>query len=76
MSEDIITYISTELDVDINESDELLSSGLIDSISIMKLVSFLEESYEVKIPPQDMIIENFNTVESIAQYVSTQIDHK
>ena len=76
MSNLIIDYIQKELlsgaeTIDLLPEDELLGSGLIDSLGIMKLIQFIETSYEVKIPPEDMVIENFITVEAIENYLQT-----
>lgn len=72
MLEEITTYINEEIDILVTQEEELLSSGLIDSITIMKLIAHLEETYEIKVPPQDMVIENFNTVLSISDYIAKQ----
>ncbi|WP_296704800.1 acyl carrier protein [Algoriphagus sp.] len=72
MVEEITNYINEEIDVLVSQEEELLSSGLIDSITIMKLIAHLEETYEIKVPPQDMVIENFNTVSSITEYIAQQ----
>ena len=72
MVEEIINYINEEIDVLVTQEEELLSSGLIDSITIMKLIAHLEETYEIKVPPQDMVIENFNTISSIIEYITQQ----
>ncbi|MEN2282167.1 phosphopantetheine-binding protein [Algoriphagus sp. SE2] len=72
MVEEITNYINEEIDVLVTQEEELLSSGLIDSITIMKLIAHLEETYEIKVPPQDMVIENFNTVSSIIEYIAQQ----
>lgn len=72
MVEEITNYINEEIDVLVTQEEELLSSGLIDSITIMKLIAHLEETYEIKVPPQDMVIENFNTVSSITEYIAQQ----
>ncbi|SIN74136.1 acyl carrier protein [Algoriphagus halophilus] len=72
MVEEITNYIHEEIDVLVNQEEELLSSGLIDSITIMKLIAHLEERYKIKVPPQDMVIENFNSVLSITEYIAQQ----
>ena len=72
MVEEITNYINEEIDILVTQEEELLSSGLIDSITIMKLIAHLEEAYEIKVPPQDMVIENFNTVSSITEYIAQQ----
>jgi D-alanine--poly(phosphoribitol) ligase subunit 2 len=48
-----------------------LEEGLIDSLGVMRLVAFLEEEFDVKIPPQDLTIENFITVQAITTYLET-----
>ena len=75
MTQEITKYISQEIDTDITAEEELLSSGLIDSITIMKVIAFIEDRYGVKVPPQDMIIENFNTVESMSEYLKGQVQN-
>ncbi|RAI91432.1 acyl carrier protein [Algoriphagus yeomjeoni] len=72
MLEQITNYINKEIDILVSQEEELLSSGLIDSITIMKLIAHLEETYQIKVPPQDMVIENFNTVSSIRDYIAQQ----
>jgi len=72
MVEEITNYINEEIDILVTQEEELLSSGLIDSITIMKLIAHLEETYEIKVPPQDMVIENFNTISSITEYIAQQ----
>ena len=52
------------------EADEnLFTGGMIDSMGIMRLVAFLEKTYETKIPPADLTPANFMTVEKIAGYL-------
>ncbi|WP_040302788.1 phosphopantetheine-binding protein [Algoriphagus machipongonensis] len=72
MVEEITNYINKEINILVTQEEELLSSGLIDSITIMKLIAHLEEAYEIKVPPQDMVIENFNSVSSISEYIAQQ----
>lgn len=49
--------------------DELLLSGIVDSISVMRLVGHVEDAFGVVIPPEDVTIERFETVSAIAGYV-------
>ena len=52
--------------------DDLLGSGLVDSIGMMQLVAFVEEEFKLKVPPEDMTIENFMTVEAIGEYLKVK----
>ena len=73
MQETLINYIKKELAGDpgvaLSAEDDLLNSGLIDSMGIMRLIAFIEEEFEVAIPPQDMVIDNFISVNAIAAYL-------
>ena len=53
------------------ENDEnLLLSGLIDSLGVMRLVRFLEATFDLNVPPEDVTISNFMTINSISSYVA------
>lgn len=72
----IIKYIQENLlvgkgEVELSPEDDLLGSGLLDSMGVMRLVAFIEENFNVKIPPQDIVIENFMNVRSITKYVES-----
>jgi acyl carrier protein len=74
MNEKIITYIKEELSIEFIESidmdEDLLGNGIVDSLGMMKLVVFLENEFQVTINPEDMTVENFNSVRSISTYLS------
>jgi len=78
MEKGIITYIEKELASDELEdgleiTDDLLGSGILDSLGMVKLITFVEETFAVSIPPEDMVIENFMTVENICEYINTKL---
>ena len=74
MKEKIIAFLKEEIsnelldDIDVNE--DLLGSGIVDSLGMMQLVVFLEKEFQKKIGPEDMTVENFKTVQSITDYLS------
>ena len=53
----------------VSEDDDLLGSGLIDSLGIMQLVLFIETEFAMDVPPEDVTIENFQTVAKIGAYL-------
>ena len=76
--DEITRYVTAELVGDPNmelESDvELLMDGIVDSIGAVRLVGFIEQRWNVRVPPQDVTIENFGTIADITNYVSTSLD--
>ena len=66
-------YISEELlngSLQVNAEDDLLGNDLVDSMGIMRLIAFIEKKYEIKIPLEDVTIENFITVQAINTYLT------
>ena len=54
------------------ESDDtsLIASGMIDSTGAMELVFFLEETYEIEVPPTDITPDNLDTLNRIVGLVT------
>lgn len=53
------------------ELDEnLLTSGLVDSVGIVRLIAHVTESLEVTVPPTDLVPANFRTVRVMAAYLA------
>ena len=51
----------------------LLSTGVLDSISVLRLVSFLEERLGVEFEPWELTEENLETVGRIAALVESKL---
>lgn len=77
MIEELSRYITEDLindpDFGTLETDEdLLGSGLLDSLGMMRLVGFIENTYGIKVPTEDLTMENFMSVETIEKYVNSK----
>jgi 2-hydroxymuconate-semialdehyde hydrolase len=74
MKEELIAYIMKEFvedpDEAINETTPLISSGLIDSLSIVSLVAFIDKKFGVKIPDEKGTVENFETITKIIETIN------
>lgn len=47
----------------------LVETGAIDQTGVLEIALFIEETYGVQVDEADLTPENFDTVESIAQFV-------
>jgi acyl carrier protein len=56
--------------VEITPDLELIEQGLIDSIEILNLVYFLEERFDMVLPIEEFVPENFRTAHTVAAMVS------
>ena len=58
---------------DFDENQNLLESGLLDSVAMMELVVWCEEFFDFSIDTDDLTPENFSTLKSITEYVETAL---
>ncbi len=49
--------------------DDLLEQGVVDSMGILKLVAYIEETYGVQIDDEDVIPENFQTLACMVTFI-------
>lgn len=49
--------------------ESLLERGLLDSLSILKIVTFCEESFGIEIPDTDVLPDHFDSIRAIAGLV-------
>jgi acyl carrier protein len=54
---------------DLSLDENLIEKGLLDSLSILKVVTFCEEQFGVTIPDQDVVPDNLESVRAMAALV-------
>ncbi|OED42218.1 phosphopantetheine-containing protein [Chromatiales bacterium (ex Bugula neritina AB1)] len=65
-------FIQNELDIDdtsIAGSTPLFSSGMIDSFSLISLMSFIEDNGNIRVNPTEVTLENFDSIDKILAYI-------
>jgi acyl carrier protein len=68
--EQLKSIFSTELSIEINdECTDLLDAGIIDSLTMVDLLSNLEGRYGFTVVMEELDIEFFRNLQSIAEYV-------
>ncbi len=52
--------------------DSLFTSGILDSLGLIRLISFLEGEFSVTIPLEAVSAEQFSTIAGIARYIEAR----
>ncbi|MCG8318720.1 MAG: acyl carrier protein [Cytophagales bacterium] len=78
IKESIRNYIKSELvnnkdHRELSDSDQLIESGVIDSLGMMKLIGFLEDNHSVQIDDMELVPENFSSIDAIASLVEKKM---
>jgi len=64
-------YMRPNLQVDADDS--LLRKGVFDSLGVMEVIGFLEESFGIAVEQEEVTEAHFGTLNSIASYVATKL---
>ena len=74
MEEKLIEFIRNEFledpDTKITSDTKLISSGLIDSFSLVSLQSFIQREFGKSIPASQITGESFDTVKQMVEIIS------
>jgi acyl carrier protein len=54
----------------LNDDTSFLESGIIDSTGMLELIMFLEQNRGIKIEPEEMLPENLDSVNKVAQFIA------
>ncbi|MDH5202710.1 MAG: acyl carrier protein [Nitrospirota bacterium] len=70
----IDNFLYGQDDNDFRDDISFLEKGLIDSTGILELVSFVEEKYEISVADEELIPDNFDSVNKLSAFISKKID--
>jgi acyl carrier protein len=70
----IIAYLKEQLQFDgeLDADSKLFSNGAMDSVAMMQLITFIESTARIEVQPQDVTLDNFDTVAGIVRYAESQ----
>jgi acyl carrier protein len=56
------------------ESDtSLISSGILDSLSLIRLITFVEEHFKIIVEDEEVIPDNFETIHALDMLISRKL---
>ena len=68
--------IGNERKITVDDKTALIEEGIIDSMGLMQIVSFLEERAGVRVPDEEVGPDNFETLEAIDRMVKRLQDQQ
>jgi acyl carrier protein len=77
MKEEIRQYILSEFlpgekPSNLRDDTPLRTSGILDSVATLRLVSFVEERYGIEVEAHEAGVENFDRIDAIAAFVQSK----
>lgn len=72
---EILNEIIPDVDNDTLENNkELVHSGVLNSFSIVMLISELSDAFDIEISPQEIVYENFDSLDGLTKMVARLSD--
>lgn len=75
VAKQIHTFIQDDLlmgqGAEFNGDDALLEDGIIDSLGLLDVVTFIETEFGITVEDADVTLDNFGSVNAIASYVAS-----
>ena len=65
-------YLPGEDPAALTDTTPLLTTGILDSIAILKVVTLLEDQFGILIQPHEAVVENLNTLSDIERFVAAK----
>ena len=73
MKEKVLQILKT-VNTSIEDGVDLISGGAVDSFEVVNIVMELEEAFNIEIDAEDVVAENFETVDSITAMVEKYVN--
>jgi len=62
-------YIKEQYNAELDKQENIFNSGIIDSLGFVNLIGFISEAFEIEFEPEDLIEDNFFSLERMAQVI-------
>ena len=63
----------TRMNASVKDTDALLELGIVDSFGLIQLIFRLEETFGIKVDPDDLKKENFDSIQAIEKLVARKL---
>ncbi len=60
-------------DANLNDTTSFMEEGIVDSTGVLELVLFVEETWGLTVDHEDLLPENFDSVEALTGYVTRRL---
>lgn len=74
-------FLLTEIAADLGKQslghdEDLLEQGIIDSLGLLKLVVFIEKTHGIKVMDEEIVPENFQSLNSMVKFIEQKMQNK
>jgi acyl carrier protein len=68
----VVQHFPSARNLALRDDEHLLTTGILDSLGILDVVGFLEETFRISVVDEDLIPEHFESLQNIAAFVASK----
>jgi acyl carrier protein len=65
-------FLPGEKPSNLQDDTPLRTSGILDSVATLRLVTFVEERFGIEVEPHEASVENFETIDAMAEFIESK----
>ena len=60
----------------LDKNESLIEGGIIDSLGVLEIIGYIENTYDINIGEEDLVPENFDSLAAIQMFISNRKSFK
>jgi acyl carrier protein len=68
----LANFLVSEDTANLKDDTPLRTSGVLDSVATLQLVTFIEEQFGIRVEAHEASIENFDSIDNIAAFIRSK----
>ncbi len=60
----------------ITDDDSFLETGVVDSMGVMELVTYIQSEFGIEVAQSEIVVENFDSIQKVANFVRRKLPAK
>ena len=65
-------YLFTDDDSALNDDDSFLDNGILDSMGVLELMSFLEDDLSIPVATHEVVPDNLDSINKVLAFIKTK----
>ncbi|MDX1688703.1 MAG: acyl carrier protein [Candidatus Promineifilaceae bacterium] len=62
-------FLFSDNGFELDNDESFLEAGVVDSLGVLELVTFVEENFDVQVTDEEIVPDNFDSVDRLADYI-------
>ena len=62
-------FLYMRKDYEFSDTDSLMGHGVIDSMGVIELITFVQDEFQVEVDEEEITEENFGTIAAVSRFV-------